>query len=72
LNFLTDAHSQGRFYVDARIFSLKVLLLDLSITNHCGAFEAYALAQNLGDLPFDQVISMLLLVSCILAQSTKI
>jgi hypothetical protein len=27
---------------------------------------------NMGDLPFDQVIPMLFLVSCILAQSTKI
>jgi hypothetical protein len=30
------------------------------------------LLKNLGDLPFDQVIPMLFLVLCILAQSTKI
>jgi hypothetical protein len=38
LNFLTVAHSQGIINVDARIFSLEVLLLDLSTTTHCGAY----------------------------------
>jgi hypothetical protein len=33
--------------------------------------ESFSL-KNLGDLPFDQVILMLYLVSCILTQSTKI
>jgi hypothetical protein len=47
LNFLTDALSEDRIYVDARIFSLEVLLLDLSVTNHCGASEAYAPIHNL-------------------------
>jgi hypothetical protein len=41
LNFLTVAHSQGRIYVDARIFSLEVLLLELSITTHCSVSKAY-------------------------------
>jgi hypothetical protein len=30
LNFLTVPYSQGRINIDARIFSLEVLLLDLS------------------------------------------
>jgi hypothetical protein len=62
LNFLTGAHSQDRFCVDARIFSLEVLLLDLSVTNRCSASEAYARVHNLItycrilslDLVFDQ------------------
>jgi hypothetical protein len=33
--------------------------------------ESFSL-KNMGDLPIDQVIPMLYLVSCILAQSTKI
>jgi hypothetical protein len=47
LNFLTGAHSQGRICVDARFFSLEVLLLDLSITNRYGASEAYVPVHNL-------------------------
>jgi hypothetical protein len=46
-NFLTGAHCQGRICINARIFSLEVLLLDLSVTNHCGASEAYAPVHNL-------------------------
>jgi hypothetical protein len=41
------AHSQGRICVDARIYSLEVLVLDLSVTNCCGASEAYAPIHNL-------------------------
>jgi hypothetical protein len=47
LNFLIGAHSQGRINVDARIFSLEVLLLDLSTTTRCGASKAYVPSDNL-------------------------
>jgi hypothetical protein len=47
LNFLTGAHSQGRIRVDARIFSLEVLLLDLSVTYRYCASKAYAPVHNL-------------------------
>jgi hypothetical protein len=46
LNFLTVAHSQDRINIDARIFSLDMLLLDLSVTDRCGASEAYAPIHN--------------------------
>jgi hypothetical protein len=112
LNFLTDAHSQGRINVDPEFSVWRCLLLHGSVTTHCNAYGVYVpihdlstyhqillsikfsikilskicplwqisfpfilwelLAQRLGDLLFDQVIQVLLLVSWILAQSTKI
>jgi hypothetical protein len=50
LNFLTVAHTQGSINVDARIFSLEVLLLDLSVTTRCIASRVYAPIHNLGTL----------------------
>jgi hypothetical protein len=46
-NFLTAAHTQGRINVDARIINLAVLLLDLSVTTHCGASKSNAPIHNL-------------------------
>jgi hypothetical protein len=44
---MSGAHSQGRICVGAKIFGLEVLLLDLSVTNGCGASQAYAPIHNL-------------------------
>jgi hypothetical protein len=47
LNFLTPAHCQGSINVDPRIFSLEVLLLDLSVTTRCGVSKASVPLHNI-------------------------
>jgi hypothetical protein len=58
-----------------RILFVMAFCCDYQITFMVDFFssnvESFSL-KNFGDLPFDQVILMLYLVSCILAQSTKI
>jgi hypothetical protein len=55
-------------YVSEQKFWTKLPLWQISFSSNVESF----LLKNLGDLPFDQVILMLYLVSSILTQSTKI